>query len=334
MVKVAAEKKYFALLILGAIGVFLFFAAMPLIAGISGAAIFYVLFKPLYLRTLAALGGRKGISAFLVICASIILVIVPLSYVAWVGLGEAAMLLANVEGISEAAGSVASGLGYDGVDGLIRAHATDIAGIAELLMVEAVADIAAIALNLVVMYLVLYYALTEHEKAAAGVRGLLPFSEKNSSRLMKEFTGVIRTTVIGNGASSLALGVLLAVGLWVVGMENFLFWALVGTIMAFMPIIGIQIIWVPAGIFFFLNGDYAAAAGIAAWGAFLSYAADGFVRQLVQKRVGEMHPLISLLGLIVGIMYFGVVGIIVGPLILAVFILLAKMFREEYVPAW
>lgn len=90
----------------------------------------------------------------------------------------------------------------------------------------------------------------------------------------------------------------------------------------------------PAAAYFLVNGDYAAAAGIAAWGAFLSYVADGFVRQLVQKKMGEMHPLISLLGLIVGIMYFGAVGIIVGPLLLAVFILLAKMFREEYAPGW
>lgn len=242
MARIAAEKKYFALLLLGAIGIFLFLAALPLIAGIAGAAIFYVLFKPLYLGILAVLGGRKGLSAFLVICASILLVIAPLSYVAWVGLEEAARLLANADAISQAAGSVASGLGYDGVEGFVKAHAEGIAVIAESLMLGLAANIAAIALNLAVMYLILYYALTEHEKAAAEVGGILPFSGKNSSRLMKEFTWAIRTTVIGNGAASLALGVLLAAGLWVAGMGGFLFWALLGAIMAFIPIIGIQII--------------------------------------------------------------------------------------------
>ena len=61
---------------------------------------------------------------------------------------------------------------------------------------------------------------------------------------------------------------------------------------------------------------------------------QNFVRQRVQKKVGEMHPLISLLGLIIGIAYFGIMGIIIGPLILAVFILMLKMFREEYLEGW
>lgn len=58
------------------------------------------------------------------------------------------------------------------------------------------------------------------------------------------------------------------------------------------------------------------------------------MRQRVQSKVGEMHPLISLLGLIIGITYFGIMGIIIGPLILALFVLIVRMFREEYLQGW
>lgn len=331
---VVKEKKYFALLVLGLVGLFLFYAAIPLVAGIAGAAVFYVLFKPAYLKTLKRLGGRKALSACLVMLLSLVIIIVPLSYLAYVGLVELGHLLESADQLAAAAEPVANSLGYVGVAEFLQAHADAIAEFVEVLTIIAINDTVAIAINVVVLYLILYYALTEHEKAAAAVREILPFSEKNASRLMQEFTHVIRTTVVGNWAASLVLGVLMALGLVAVGMQNFFFWALVGTIMAFMPIIGIQLIWIAAAIYFGLAGDYVTAVAVAAWGAFLSYIADGYVRQLVQRHMGEMHPLISLLGLIVGITYFGVVGIIIGPLILAVFILLAKMFREEYVPGW
>ncbi len=328
------EKKYFALLVLGLIGLFLFYAAIPLIAGIAGAAIFYVLFKPVYLKTLRKLGGRKTLSACLVMLLSVVIVIVPLSYLVYVGMVELGHFLASADELAAAAEPIAASLGYEGVADFLQAHADAIAEFVEVLTIIAISDTVAIAINVMVLYLILYYALTEHERAAATVREILPFSEKNASRLMQEFTHVIRTTVIGNWAASLVLGVLMAAGLIAVGMKNFFFWALVGTIAAFLPIVGIQLLWIPAGLYFIFLGDYFTAGAIVAWGAFLSYIADGYVRQLVQKHMGEMHPLISLLGLIVGITYFGIVGIIIGPLILAVFILLAKMFREEYVPRW
>jgi len=339
MKKIIAERKYFALLVIAVMGVFLFYAAFPLLAGIAGAAIFYVLFKPVYLGLLKRLGGRKTLSAVLVILLSLVLITVPITYIMYLSLVEMGHILADVETLQAmegAIGPVAASLGYQytGVADFLQAHIQAIVSIVEEMTIIAIDNTASISINVVVLYLIFFYSLTEHEKVAKAVRELIPFSENNASELMKEFTATIRTTVIGNGAASVVLGVLLAAGLVLAGADHFFFWALVGTIMAFMPIIGIQIIWIPAGAFYLLTGNYAAGAGIIIWGAFLSYIADGFVRQRVQKKVGEMHPLISLLGLIIGIAYFGIMGIIIGPLILAVFILMLKMFREEYLQEW
>ena len=339
MKKTIAERKYFALLVIAVMGFFLFYAAMPLLAGIAGAAIFYVLFKPLYLSLLGKLGGRKTLSAMIVLLISLVLIIAPLSYIAYLSTMEMMHLLQDVETLQAmevAIGPIMAGMGYQyaGAAGFLQTHMQTVVSIAEAMSMMALDNAASISINVVVLYLIFFYALTEHERVAKAVREMIPFSEKNASELMKEFTATIRTTVIGNGAASVVLGVLLAVGLALLGAGHFFFWALVGTIMAFMPIIGIQIIWIPAGIFYLLMGNYAAGAGIMIWGALLSYVADGFVRQRVQRKVGEMHPLISLLGLIIGIAYFGIMGIIIGPLILAVFILMLRMFREEYLEGW
>jgi len=339
MKKIIAERKYFALLVIAIMGFFLFYAALPLLAGITGAAIFYVLFKPLYLRLLGILGGRKTLSAIIVLLLSLVLIIVPLSYVAYLSTMEMMHLLQDVETLQAMEGAIgpvmaSMGYQYTGVADFLQAHIQTVVSILEEMTLIALDNIASISINVIVLYLIFFYALTEHEKVAKAVREMIPFSENNASELMKEFSATIRTTVIGNGAASVVLGVLLAAGLVVLGAGHFFFWALVGSIMAFMPIIGIQIIWIPAGIFYLLMGNYTAGIGIIIWGAFLSYIADGLVRQRVQKKVGEMHPLISLLGLIIGIAYFGIMGIIIGPLILAVFILMLKMFREEYLEGW
>ncbi len=327
----AKERKWLALAIIGAMLLFLLYAAMPLLGGIFGAAIFYVLFKPIYLRVLR---GTKNemLSAMFVVVLSIALIMIPLGYLMYVAVEEAVHLLGDPDGlISQLLPLLPDeGTMVEFVEGHIQSVAAFVQGAMEFLLNSTVS----IALNVVVLYLLFYYALTRHREAAETVKGVLPFSSKNSEELMREFTHVIRTTVIGNGAASIALGLLLSAGLVGLGSQHFFFWALVGTIMAFIPIVGIQLIWIPMGIYYIALGDYFSAAAILVWGALLSYVVDGYVRQGVQRKVGELHPLFSLIGLIIGITYFGIIGIIIGPLILAIFVLLARMFREEYLPGW
>ncbi len=330
------EKKYFALLILAIIALFLLYASIPFLAGISGAAILYVLLKPLYFNALKKTGS-KTLSAVFAILLSFILIIVPLSYLAYLGLDELIYISSNTEQLQAMLQPFETMIGYDasaGVTKFLADHIQLIAAFAEGLALFGIAALVSITLNVVIMFLILYYALTENEKTIAALKQIIPFSEKNASKLMKEFSHAINVTFIGNGAASLVLGVLLAGGLAYFGVDHFFFWAVVGTLMAFIPIIGIQVIWIPAGAYYLLAGDYFAGGAILVWGAFLSYIFDGYIRQKVQRKVGEMHPLISLIGLIIGVTYFGVVGIIVGPLILTVFILTAQMFREEYLPGW
>jgi len=329
------EKKNFALFILALMALFLLYASMPFVAGISGAAILYVLLKSTYLKILKKT-KNKTVSAFIAILLSIVLIILPLSYLVYFSLQEFVYLLNDIEKIENAVSPIAATFGYDSsrMMDFVADHIDDIAGVATIITLAVIADIVSITLNAVIMYLILYFALTENKKASALIKRLIPFNDKNSSKLMSEFTHAINVTFIGNGAASIVLGILLAIGLYLLGLGNIFFWVLIGTIMAFIPIIGIQIIWIPAGAYLLLNGNYTGGAAIIIWGAFLSYIFDGFIRQKVQSKVGEMHPLVSLIGLIIGITYFGVVGIIVGPLILTLFVLIAAMFREEYVEQW
>jgi predicted PurR-regulated permease PerM len=101
-------------------------------------------------------------------------------------------------------------------------------------------------------------------------------------------------------------------------------------ILAFLPVVGIPIIWIPVAVLQFVEGNVMGGIAIAIWGTFLS-TIDNFLRPMIQRRVGSIHPFVSILGAVIGVSAFGLVGVVVGPLLLSYFILMVRMFNEEHV---
>jgi predicted PurR-regulated permease PerM len=108
------------------------------------------------------------------------------------------------------------------------------------------------------------------------------------------------------------------------------FLGLIGMVLACIPFLGVPIIWVPIAALEALAGNYEAALAIAGIGV-LVFIAENVLRPLLQKGVGQIHPLISVIGAILGIVYFGILGVLIGPIVLSFAVLMARMFKEEYV---
>ncbi|MBD3398603.1 AI-2E family transporter [Candidatus Micrarchaeota archaeon] len=333
MKEAAKEKKYLALVILLLFALFFFYAAMPLLLGISGAAILYVLLKPIYLKLNKRL-NRKMLSAITVLLFSFILIVLPILVLFYFAVVDIATFLQEPGNLNTLLSYFPVEKETINLEKLFEEHILEISNFATGISLLALDVITNISINLVVMYLILYYLLTENRAASSLMRSIIPFNKKNSEKLASEFYNIINATFITNGAVAVVIGVLLAAGLYLAGAENIIFWGVLGTLTAIIPVIGIQIIWIPAGIYYIFGGHYVVAAALMLWGAFLSYIFDGYVRQLVQKRIGSIHPFVSIVGLIIGVAYFGVTGIIIGPLLISIFVLTAQMFREEYVPGW
>lgn len=333
MKEVAKEKKYLALIVVLLFSLFFFYAAMPLLLGISGAAILYVLLKPIYLKLSARL-NRKTIPAVFVLLFSFILIVLPILILFYFAIVDIAIFLQEPGNLNMLLSYLPVDKETINLEKLFEDHIVEISNFATGVSLLALDIITGLSINLVVMYLLLYYLLTENKAASRLMRSIIPFNKKNSEKLASEFYNVINATFITNGAVAIVIGLLLAAGLYFAGAENIIFWGVAGTLAAIIPVIGIQIIWIPAGIYYLLEGQYVVAAVLMLWGAFLSYLFDGYVRQLVQKRIGSIHPFVSIVGLIIGVAYFGVTGIIIGPLLISIFVLTAQMFKEEYLPGW
>jgi predicted PurR-regulated permease PerM len=146
---------------------------------------------------------------------------------------------------------------------------------------------------------------------------------------VKEFKNVTYSVLVCTGLVALIQAVPLALAFMYFGVPGAVFWGFVSFILACIPFVGVPVIWVPMAAVEALEGNYAAAAGIGAVGL-LVFGIEN-LRPLLQKRIGQIHPLISVLGLIVGLPYFGVMGVFIGPVVLSYAILAVKMYREEYV---
>lgn len=185
-------------------------------------------------------------------------------------------------------------------------------------------------LNLTVSLFGLFYLLLGANQIWRVVAPYIPFSTENSELLKTRFKLVTISTIIGTGLTAVVQGVLVGVAFLAVGLPNALFWGVVTVIFAILPIVGSGLIWLPGVIVLFLQDRMIAAALLAMWGLVVVANVDNVIRPLVFRRYAQIHPLVTLVGAFAGIRYFGLLGLMVGPLALSYFFELIRMYKEEY----
>ena len=189
-------------------------------------------------------------------------------------------------------------------------------------------NIGNLALQLLVSVFVLYYLLVGEEKLVSFSSSLIPFNSKNTRLLGAEFKKITYSVLV----STALMGLLQALPLTLVfiyfGVPGAVFWGFVALIMTCVPFVGIPAVWIPIALLELAQHNNGAALGIVVAGIILAVVENA--RPIAQKMIGKVHPLISILGIIVGLECFGILGVIIGPLVLSYTMLMAGMFKEEY----
>lgn len=330
----------FLIIILSAV---IIYAILPYIAYLFGSFILFVIFKPFYYFFSKKVRLNRQISAILVIIISIFLVLIPLFFLLSMVIVEIQQILLNQEAImssihsgSQLLSTLFSRFDINGtfqtsLEERVMDLATQAVNFLSLLILGSIQSISQRAIGLLIMYFLFYYLLTGEETDFMHNLFLaIPFNKNNTIILLDEFRNVVRTTLIASGAIAVIEGGILTASFLIVGIQGAFLWGSIAAVLSFLPVVGTPLIWVPAIIIQLLQQDYIAAAGILATGIFLTMADYSFFRPVIQKKVGEIHPFQSLLGIVIGVPLFGLVGLIIGPLLLAYFYLTVKMFSEEY----
>jgi predicted PurR-regulated permease PerM len=329
MSKPMLNKRIVAAVLIIVLLIFLVYITLPFIGAFFGALILFVMFKPLnhWIRLKTKL--KVEYSAIITILVSLVVVIVPLVFAITALVNQIASLQGQIGAINSVLDNVQISLGNEQLQDALMQIATKTYSFIQNTLLSVFSRITNAVVMLFLTYFIMFYLLVYSESIIDRTHSIIPFNLKNSKMLIKEFYRITYSTVVSSGLIAFLQGVLLGAGFYFLGVPNALFWTFIAFILAFLPVVGSAILWVPAGLFYVLLGNYFVGISILVWGFVVSNI-DNVVRPWLNNKIGRIHPLISVVGVFVGLSYFGLLGIFIGPLLISYVLLMWKMYLEEY----
>ncbi|ALW86747.1 hypothetical protein AUC43_17680 [Hymenobacter sedentarius] len=179
------------------------------------------------------------------------------------------------------------------------------------------------------MLFTLYFMFMGEERFLRGLRRYLPFRDGTVEELGESLRNNVNANVIGSAVISLVQAVLTGLTLWIFSVPDAVFWGVVAFFMAFVPVLGTPLVWGPAALFKFTQGAISQGVGILLVGVIVVMNIDNLLRMVLAKRIGDIHPLVTLAGVVLGVEIFGIMGLVLGPLLLSYFLVLMKVFERE-----
>lgn len=180
------------------------------------------------------------------------------------------------------------------------------------------------------MYFLLYYMLMNRDNLKQMVISYIPLGEDNLEVLGHEGDEMVKSNALGIPLVAFFQGIVALIGYLIVGVPDPLFWFVITAIGAMVPFIGTAIGIVPVTILLYSMGMEWQAVFIVIYGFVIVGITDNILRLYILNRLASVHPLITLFGVIVGVPLFGFIGLIFGPLLVSLFLLILKIYKHEY----
>ena len=190
-----------------------------------------------------------------------------------------------------------------------------------------------IILTLLVLYFLLYFMFTQIREFEAGVLRYAPFREQYALRFATALRNCTYSNVLGQGIIAIVQGALLANGFWIFGIPDPVFWGITGAFISFLPVVGAPTLCIPASIILFANGETWRGVALLAYGLIFIGNVDNFLRMIINRRIANTHPIISVVGVFIGLPLFGILGLVFGPLLLSYFLLLVEIYETNRLAA-
>lgn len=310
------------------LGFALVYALWPFSTGLIGAPVLYVVFAPLYRRLTRVMPG--SLAAMVVIILAILVIVIPVASFAGLIATEAKDIAGGVIRSSIVDRLRALRIGPYDVGAQVQTLGSRAMSWVGTGALGLIGTLARLGIQLTVAFFGLYYLLCAPERAWRFVRPFIPFSAENSDILKRRFKDVTVSTLIGTFATAAVQGLLVGVAFWAAGLSNVIFWGVVTLIVAILPVVGSGLVWLPGALLLLIEHRYLAGGLLIAWGLIVIGNIDNLIRPWVFRRYAQIHPFITVIGAFAGIKYFGLLGLLIGPLAISYFFELIRMYRAEY----
>jgi predicted PurR-regulated permease PerM len=187
--------------------------------------------------------------------------------------------------------------------------------------------------TLALMYFILFFLLVEGDAVEKSLYQFLPVAKKNVKELQEEINSMVFSNAIGIPLIAVLQGVVGLIGYLVLGVKEPMLWFVITCFTAMLPLVGAALAYVPLAIVFFANDETTKGIILLIYGFGVIGSVDNIFRFWLQKKIGDVHPLITIFGVLIGLKLFGFIGLVFGPLLISIFFLLLKFYRLEYAGA-
>ncbi|CZF79218.1 AI-2E family transporter [Grimontia marina] len=190
-------------------------------------------------------------------------------------------------------------------------------------------DVTGVFVNFLLMLFVLFFLLRDHDKIINMLRHVSPLSRSQEDTLLDEAEKVAKSAVLGSFLTALAQGIVGGFAMWLAGFAG-LFWGTMMAFASFIPVVGTALIWLPAAGYLLLIGQWEWAAFLAGWGVIIVGSVDNILRPLLMQGNSGMNTLLIFFSLIGGLHVYGLMGLIYGPIIFSLTLVLFRMYETEF----
>lgn len=315
-------------LLILALAVAVLVAVAPFLSGLLGAAVLYVIFVKPYERLERVI--NPGLAAAITLTAALVIIALPLTWLISEVIGQAPDALRALQNSAAFARVAQLRIGDFQVGEELANASGTIASWLSPRVISVVGGATSAVLNLVIAFFGLYYMLRSDGTTWSSIRQYIPFSAHTADALRDRFFNVTEATLLGTVLIAVIQGGLVGTGFWIVGLPNPFFWGTVTAFASILPVLGTSLVWLPAVLVLLVQDRYGAAITMLVIGAGIASNVDNLIRPLIYRRVSNIHPMITLVGAFAGVRYFGLLGVLLGPLGIAYLFELLKFYREEY----
>lgn len=324
-------RKYSLITIILGLGLLLFLKMTPFMGGILGACTIYIMVRDQMLYLTQKKKIRKSVTAIILLIEAILCFLVPLSLAVWLLISKLQTVNVDtatfVDTITNLADWIRRKTEYDLLSKEnISSIASILPGIGQFLM----GGISSFAVNLFVLVFVLYFMLIGGTKMEQYIYELLPFSDSNKKHVMNEINMIVRANAIGIPLLAIIQGAVATLGYYLFDAPSALLFGFLTCFATVIPIVGTTLVWFPLAAYMAISGDWPHAIGLLLYCGLIVTNIDNLIRFILQKKMADTHPLITIFGVVIGLSLFGFMGVIFGPLLISIFILCVNIFKEQY----
>lgn len=184
--------------------------------------------------------------------------------------------------------------------------------------------------TVLMMYLILYFMLVGSKEMEFWLEDNIPMKNRNVDLLGLELKKLVVSNAIGIPLTAIVQGTIAALGYWIAGVSDLGFWFVFTSISSMVPIVGSGLAYFPICIILYTSGHTTAAILLLLYCLIVVGMSDNIFRFALQKKLGDIHPLVTIFGVIVGLKLFGFIGLIFGPILISLFILLIRIYLNEF----